>query len=123
MKELTKKEEEIMRFFWEKGALFVKDIQELYPEPRPHVNTISTIVRLLEDKGYVGHEPLGKTYRYFALVSEEQFSNKSLKHIVKKYFNNSYLGAVSSLIQEEELSVDELKKLIDEVEKAHAKNK
>lgn len=121
MKNLTNKEEEIMNFFWQKGPLFVKEIQDLYADPKPHINTISTIVRILEDKGFVGHESLGKTYRYFAAISEEQFRNRTLKGIIQKYFNSSYLGAVSSLIQEEEISVDELKKLVEKVEKAHSK--
>ena len=121
MKNLTNKEEEIMIFFWQKGPLFVKEIQDLYADPKPHINTISTIVRILEDKGFVGHESLGKTYRYFAIVSEEQFKNRTLKGVIQKYFNSSYLGAVSSLIQEEEISVDELKKFIEKVEKAHSK--
>ena len=120
MKNLTNREEEIMNFFWQNGALLVKEIQDLYSLPKPHINTISTIVRILEDKGFVGHESLGKTYRYFAIVSEEQFKNRTLKGVVKKYFNSSYLGVVS-LIQEEEISLDELKKLIDKVEKAHSK--
>ena len=117
MKNLTNKEEEIMNFFWEKGALLVKEIQEFYLEPKPHINTVSTMVRLLEEKGYVGHESLGKTYRYFATVSKEEFSKKTLTSVIQKYFDNSYLSVVSSLIEEEDISLNELKKLITEVEK------
>ena len=69
MKGLTAKEEEIMGFFWEKGPLYVKQIVELYDEPRPHFNTISTYVRLLEEKGYLGHQGFVRTYQYYALVS------------------------------------------------------
>lgn len=121
MKGLTNKEEEIMDFFWKKGPLFVKDIQDLYTEPKPHVNTISTIVRILEDKGFVRHESLGKTYRYYAAISKEEFSKGTLRNVISKYFNNSYLGAVSSLVKEENISLEELKELIDKVEKAHKK--
>lgn len=121
MRELTKKEEEIMTFFWEKGPLYVKEIQDFYDEPKPHVNTISTMVRILEDKGMVGHESIGKTYRYRALVDKSQFRGKTLKGVIRKYFDNSYLSAVSSLIREEAISVDELRNLIDEVEKMHQK--
>ena len=121
MIELTRKEEEIMNYFWEKGPLFVKEIQDFYEEPKPHINTISTMVRILEEKGMVGHESLGKTYRYYALVDRKEFSKGTLKGIIHKYFDNSYLGAVSSLIQEENISLDELRKLIDEVEQAHKK--
>jgi predicted transcriptional regulator len=118
MIELTRKEEEIMAFFWEKGPLYVKEIQAFYDEPKPHINTISTIVRILEDKGMVGHESINKTYRYHALVDKSQFSKNTLKGIVRKYFDNSSYVAISSLIREEDISFDELRKLIDEVEKA-----
>jgi predicted transcriptional regulator len=117
MKRLTRKEEEIMNLFWERGPLFVKEIQEAYDEPRPHVNTLSTITRILEDKGFVGHDAMGKTHRYRALISREEYSKGTLRGVVGKYFDNSYLGVVSSLIREEKLSVEELKELIERVEK------
>lgn len=119
MKTLTAKEEEIMGYFWEKGPLFVKQLLDFYDEPRPHFNTLSTIVRGLEEKGFLSHEVFGNTYRYHALVSRDDFKKKTLKGVISKYFNNSYLGAVSSLVKEEDISLDELKQLIREVEKAH----
>ena len=119
MKTLTGKEEEIMGFFWEKGPLFVKQMLEFYDEPRPHFNTLSTIVRGLEEKGYVGHQAFGNTYRYFAVMSRDDFKKKTLKGVISKYFNNSYLGVVSSLVKEEEISLEELKELIREVEDAN----
>ena len=122
MKRLTAKEEEIMEFFWEKGPLFVKEIQKFYDEPKPHFNTLSTIVRGLEEKGFLAHEAFGNTYRYYANVSKEEFSAKTLKGVISKYFNNSYLSAVSTLVKKEEISNDELKELIREVEDAHNKN-
>lgn len=121
MKGLTNKEEEVMTFFWEKGSLFVKDIYDMYEEPKPHINTISTMVRILEDKGFVGHESFGKTYRYMPLISRDEFRKGTLKGVISKYFNNSLLGAVSSLINEENISAEELKELIDRVEQAHKK--
>ncbi|HML65501.1 MAG TPA: BlaI/MecI/CopY family transcriptional regulator [Dysgonomonas sp.] len=122
MKNLTKKEEEIMDILWSQGPMRVKDIQDLYDDPKPHVNTISTLIRILEDKGYVGYEPTGKAYRYYALVSKDSFKKNTLTKIISEYFNNSYLGAVSSLVEEEKISVEDLKGLIEKVEKA-AKNK
>ncbi|MFV0537559.1 MAG: BlaI/MecI/CopY family transcriptional regulator [Dysgonomonas sp.] len=122
MKNLTKKEEEILTFLWVKGPMRVKDIQDLYDDPKPHVNTISTLIRILEDKGYVGYKPVGKAYRYHALVSKDNFKKNTLKKVVSDYFNNSYLGVVSSLIEEEKVSVEDLKQLIEKVENAH-KNK
>lgn len=119
MKMLTAKEEEIMGYFWEKGPLFVKQLLDFYDEPRPHFNTLSTIVRGLEEKGFLSHEAFGNTYQYYAVVSRDDFKKKTLKGVISKYFNNSYLGAVSSLVKEEEISLDELKQLIRDVEKAH----
>ena len=116
MKGLTAKEEEIMGYFWEKGPLFVKEMLAFYDEPKPHFNTLSTIVRGLEEKGYVAHKAYGNTYQYYAVVSREDFSRRTLRGVIGKYFNNSYLSAVSSLVQEEDISLDELKQLIKEVE-------
>ena len=119
MKDLTAKEEEVMRYFWEENNLFVKQLVGKYPDPKPHFNTLSTYVRSLEEKGYLSHETFGTTYRYFVLVSEEEYKKGNLKNVVKKYFNNSYLNVVSSLIKEQDLSVDEIRKLLDEVENNH----
>lgn len=111
MEKLTPKEEEIMRWFWIKGPLFVKELQELYPEPRPHFNTLSTLVRLLEQKGYVAHRAYGKTYQYYACVAEDEFRKSTLKDVVRKYFADSYLQAVSTLVQDNALSDTEIEEL------------
>ncbi|WP_029904294.1 BlaI/MecI/CopY family transcriptional regulator [Prevotella sp. 10(H)] len=121
MKALTNKEEEIMEFFWQHGSMFVKDIQKLFDEPKPHINTISTMIRILEEKGFAGHESLGKTYRYHALISKDEYRKKTLKGVISKYFNNCYLDVVSSFITKEDVSIEELKSLIDQVEQAHIK--
>ncbi|MBB4038177.1 putative transcriptional regulator [Dysgonomonas hofstadii] len=123
MKNLTKKEEEIMSFFWTQGPMQVKDIQDLYKNPKPHVNTISTLIRILEDKGFVGHEPVGKAYKYYALVSKDNFKKDTLKKVINKYFNNSYLGVVSTLVEEEKISLEDLKQLVEKVEGAHRNKK
>lgn len=119
MKKLTPKEEEIMGFFWENGPLYVKQMLEFYEEPRPHFNTLSTIVRGLEEKGFVDHNVYGNTYQYYAKVSRDDFKKRTLRGVISKYFNNSYLGAVSSLVKEEDISLDELKQLIREVEESN----
>ncbi len=116
MKGLTAKEEEIMGFFWKKGPQFVKEMLGYYDEPKPHFNTLSTIVRGLEEKGYLAHKVYGNTYQYYAVVSEADFHKGTLRNVISKYFNNSYLSAVSSLVREEDISLDELKQLIKEVE-------
>lgn len=117
MKELTIKEEEVMRFFWDEGALFVKQLVEKYPDPKPHFNTLSTYARMLEEKGFLSHEAFGTTYRYYAIITEEAYRNGTLRSVVKKYFDNSYLNVVSSLIKEQDISVEEIRKLLEEVEK------
>ena len=119
MKTLSAREEEIMDILWEKGPLFVKEIVGFYDEPRPHFNTLSTFVRALEEKGYVSHRAFGNSYQYYAVVSRDEFKKKTLKNVISKYFNNSYLGVVSSLVKEEEISLSELKELIREVEDAN----
>ena len=117
MNKITVKEEEIMNFFWEKGELFVKQILEFYTEPKPHYNTISTMVRTLEEKGFLGYHSFGNTYQYYPLISKEEYNNKNLRNMVKKYFGNSYKRVVSTLIEEEDLSLQDLKDLINEIEK------
>lgn len=121
MRELTAREEEVMRFFWDEGALFVKQLVEKYPDPKPHFNTLSTYARMLEEKGFLSHEAFGTTYRYFAIISEEEYRNGTLRSVVKKYFDNSYLSVVSSLIKEQDISVEEIRKLLDEVEQSDSK--
>ena len=116
MQKLTNKEEEIMQFLWERGAMFVKDIVALYDEPKPHFNTVSTMVRMLEAKGFVDHEVFGNTYRYYAIISQEEFSKGVLGNVVTRYFENSYKRAVSALIEEEKISIDELEELIRKVQ-------
>ena len=111
MKTLTAKEEEVMELFWEKGPLFVKQLLEFYEEPRPHFNTLSTVVRGLEEKGFLGHN--------YPVVTKEDFKRKTLKGVISKYFNNSYMGVVSSLVKEEEISIEELKELIRKVEEGN----
>ena len=103
MKGLTAKEEEIMGFFWEKGPLFVKEMLAFYEDPKPHFNTLSTIVRGLEEKGFLAHYTFGNTYQYYPVVSEEEFRKGTLRNVISKYFNNSYLNAVSSLVKEEDI--------------------
>jgi BlaI family transcriptional regulator, penicillinase repressor len=118
MKHLTNREEEIMDIFWEKGSLYVKEIVDELADPKPHYNTISTIVRGLEEKGFVGHEQFGNTYRYMAVISREEFSKNTLKNMVGKYFDKSYASVVSMFVQEEKISLEEIKELIRQVESA-----
>lgn len=115
MKQLTAKEEEVIGYFWANGPLFVRELLDLQGEPKPHYNTLSTIVRTLEEKGYVGYKVFGNTHQYYALISEDEYSKKTLKQIVDKYFDNSYTRVVSTLIEEEALTLDELQELIQQI--------
>jgi BlaI family transcriptional regulator, penicillinase repressor len=116
MKHLTNREEEIMDIFWEKGSCYVKEIIDEMAEPKPHYNTISTIVRGLEEKEFVGHEQFGNTHRYFAIISREEFSKNTIKNMVGKYFDKSYASVVSMFVQEEKISLDEIRELIRQAE-------
>ena len=115
MKRLTSKEEEILGYFWAKGPLFVRELLDLQEEPKPHYNTLSTIVRTLEKKGYIGYKVFGNTHQYYALISEDEYRKKTLKQVVDKYFDNSYTRVVSTLIEEEALTLDELQELIQQI--------
>ncbi len=106
-----------MSMFWERGPLFVREIVELYPEPRPHFNTVSTMVRALEERGFLRHKKFGGTHQYSAAVSADEFREGKLTGVVSKYFKGSYLGVVSALVREEKIPLDELKRLIEEIER------
>lgn len=116
MKRLTNKEEEIMQILWKLGKAFVNDILAEMPEPKPHYNTVSSAVRLMEEKGLIGHKAYGKTHEYFPLVSMEDYRKQSLTKLVSHYFSNSYKSVISSLAQEEKISVEDLKEIISMIE-------
>lgn len=113
---LTEKESVIMGLLWEKGPMTVAGMLEHYDDPKPHFNTVSTTVRILEDKGFVGHESFGNRYRYFAVARQEDFRDCSLSRLIKDYFGNSYKRVVSALVEEEKISVDDLREIIDMIE-------
>ena len=120
MKRLTTKEKEIMELYWQHGPLFVKELLEYYDEPRPHFNTLSTTVRILEKKGFLDHKQFGTSYQYFPTISEQEYGRSSLTGIIKNYFDDSYLSAVSSFVKEEKISVEELKELIEQIENSNS---
>ena len=115
MKRMTPKEEEVLIRFWTYGPLFIRELLELYDEPKPHYNTLSTIVRILEEKGYIGYKVYGNTHQYYALISQEEYRKGKLQKIVDAYFGNSYKHVVSALIEEDEISIEELQNLIEEI--------
>ncbi len=117
MKQLTQKEEEIMERMWDHGPMLVRELQSYYDEPRPHVNTLATLMKILEEKGFLGHKAItARCFQYFARISREEYRGGSLANVVNKFFGRSYLSAVSALVKSEKVSVEDLKELIREVE-------
>jgi len=117
MKELTKAEEQIMQILWKMKKGFVKEIVEHFADPKPAYNTVSTIVRILEEKEFVGHESFGRTYQYFPLVTKKEYTKKFMKGFMKNYFENSAKNMFSFLSNEDELSVEEIEELKKEMDK------
>jgi len=118
MKSLTTAEEEIMQVLWKLENAFVKEVIAELPEPKPAYNTVSTIIRILEKKGFVDHEAFGKTFRYFPLTSKAAYQKQSTKTLLKSYFGNSFTNLVSFFAKEGELSKEELTEL-EELLKKH----
>ena len=113
MKELTKGEEQIMKILWDLEKGFVNDIIDRMPEPKPAYNTVSTIVRILEAKGFVSHKAYGKTHEYYPLLSKEQYTKGFLNGFVKNYFSDSFKNMVSFFSKNENLSAKEIEEIID----------
>lgn len=121
MKELTKAEDQIMQILWQIEKGFVKDIMDHIPEPKPAYNTVSTIVRILEKKGFVGYKAYGKTHEYFPLIQKENYTRFYLNNMVKGYFNGSFQNLVSFFAKENNLNVGDIDKLMNELQ--NLKNK
>jgi predicted transcriptional regulator len=115
MKELTKAEEQVMQVLWRLNGAFVKDVIDQLPEPKPAYNTISTIIRILEKKGFVDHESYGKTYRYFPVVSKRDYSKSYLRSVIQGYFGNSFRQMVSFFAREENLTLEEIEEIMQKV--------
>jgi predicted transcriptional regulator len=111
MKKLTKAEEQIMQILWELEKGFVNDIVSLLPDPKPAYNTVSTIVRILEQKGFISHKAYGRTHEYYPLVQKEDYSREYLNNFTKNYFSNSYQALASFFAQSETLSIKELEEI------------
>ena len=111
MKKLTHAEEQIMQVLWDLGKGFVNDIIERLPEPKPAYNTVSTVVRILEGKGFIDHKAYGRTHEYFPIVYKEDYSREYLNHFTRNYFSNSYHALASFFAQSENLSLKELEEI------------
>jgi predicted transcriptional regulator len=117
IKELTKAELQVMQFLWSMERAYVNDLLEMMPEPKPAYNTVSTIVRILEKKGFVSHESFGKTHRYYPLIDRDSYLNSMMKRILNSFFAGSVSNMVSFLSKKEGLSVDEVGKMMEIIEK------
>jgi predicted transcriptional regulator len=123
MKQLTKAEEQIMQALWETGPAFVKDIIDTLPEPKPHYNTVSTLIKILMEKGFVDFKAFGKSHQYFPLITKEAYSHKTVNNLVKGYFEGSFSNLVSFFVKEKELSVSELETLLQQIKDKQAGKK
>lgn len=123
MKEITKAQQEILQILWEIGEGVVNDIIDRLPNPKPAYNTVSTVVRVLEKKGYVGHKAIGKTHIYYPLVKEGEFAKHQLKGFLKNHFGNSIKKMVTFFANEEKISLNELEDLRKLVEQEIKKQK
>jgi BlaI family penicillinase repressor len=115
MRELTKAEDQVMQVLWKLEKAFVKDIIDQLPEPKPAYNTISTIIRILENKGFVDHKSFGKTYEYFPIVSKKDYSTFTIKNVLQNYFGGSMQNLVSFFAKNENLSLQEIEALQKEL--------
>ena len=113
MQKLAKREEEFMQVLWDLEQAFVKDIIEQLPEPKPHYNTVSTLVRILQKKGFVGHKVVGGSHQYYPLISREDY----LGNVLHSYYGNSYKSLVAHFAKEEKISPEELEEIIDMIKK------
>jgi len=117
MQKLTNKEEEIMHILWKLEKAFVKDVLSEISKEKPHYNTLSTIIRNLEDKGYVGHTAYGNTHQYYPVVTKEDYRKGFMSNAIENYFNNSYKSMISFFAKEEKISAEELREILNMIEK------
>jgi predicted transcriptional regulator len=118
IKDLTKAEEQIMQIVWQLESGFVKDVMDYLPEPKPAYNTVSTIIRILQVKGFIAHETFGKAHKYFPIISKEEYKRHATEKLLGGYFENSVESMFSFFVKEEKLDlsdVDEILKMINKV--------
>jgi BlaI family transcriptional regulator, penicillinase repressor len=121
--QLTKAEEQVMQILWEMEAGLVKDIRDSFSDPKPARNTVSTVLRVLEKKGYVGHKAYGNVHQYFPLISKNNYSKSQLFGLLENYFNNSFPAMATFFAREKDLTVGELDELLETARKELSKDK
>lgn len=117
MKTLTKAEEQIMQVIWKLNKAFLREILDELPAPKPHTNTVATIIKILVEKEFVGVTVFGRTHQYYPLISKETYSKGTMKSLVKGYFDGSFSNAVSFMVKENNISLDELELLLKQLKK------
>ena len=117
MKNLTKAEEQIIQILWQLKKARVKDVLNLLPEPKPAVTTVSTIIRILESKGFVDHKQMGRGFVYFPIVKKEDYTQFSMRKMLNNYFDGSFKNLVSFFAKNEEIDVQELEEILKEIKK------
>ena len=117
MKTLTKAEEQIMQALWQLQEGFIRDIIDILPIPKPHQNTVATLLKILTDKAFVGIKVMGRQHLYYPLISKEEYSKATMDTVVKRFFNNSFTEAVSFMVKDQSLSVEELEVLLQQLKK------
>ncbi len=117
MKTLTKAEEQIMQVLWKSGNAFLRDIVDSMPNPKPHQNTVATLLKILVEKEFVTITVLGRQHQYSAAVTKEDYSKRTMKQIVKGYFEGSFSNLVSSMVKDNNISIEELETLLQQIKK------
>ena len=112
MQKLAKREEQIMQVFWTLEKAFIKEVIPELPEPKPHYNSVATMVKILEDKGFLDHEVVGNIFRYFPIISKADYQKHAMKDIVSQYFDNSYPNMLAFFAKEQKLSEQELNDIL-----------
>jgi len=117
IKELTRAEEQVMQILWKLKKGFVKDILEKMEEPKPAYTTVSTIIRILQDKGFVSHKEYGRTHQYYPVVSKDEYSKAHMGTFIRDYFSNSYQKMMSFFAREESISMKEMEEIMNLMKK------
>jgi len=114
---LTRAEEQVMQILWDLGEGLVKDVRDRFPDPKPVRNTVSTVIRILERKGFVGHKVYGNIHLYYPMVSKQSYSKSQLISLMENYFNNSFSSMASLFAKERDLTIRELDEILEDLKK------
>lgn len=117
MKPLTKAEEQVMQALWKLEKAFLRELVEMMPNPKPHQNTVATLLKILVEKEFVAIHAIGRQHQYYPLVSKDEYSKRTMKQLVKGYFEGSFSNVVSFLVKENNISVEELESLLQQIKK------